>query len=194
MTDWVPILAQIAMGVGLAACAGLRAFLPPLVLGVAGRMDWVDLSPTYAWLASTPALIVFAVAVATEILSDKIPVVDHLLDVIGAFIKPVAGTVVAASVLTDLSPLAATVAGIVIGGGSAGLVHLTKAKIRVFSTLTTGGLGNPVLSMGEDVLSLVGSVVAIAIPALLIFALAVTAAGLVFARRRFRRRAERLRG
>ena len=49
------IISQIAMGIGLAACAGLRAFLPLFLLGLAGRFDWVSLSPTFDWLASTPA-------------------------------------------------------------------------------------------------------------------------------------------
>jgi hypothetical protein len=188
------ILSQIAMGIGLAACAGLRAFLPLLLLGAAGRLEWVGLSPAFEWLASTPALIVFGVAVVTEILSDKVPVIDHLLDVIGGVLKPLAGTVLAASVLTDLTPLQSTVAGLLVGGGSAGIVHLTKAKLRLFSTATTAGLGNPVLSLAEDVLSFVGSIVAMIVPVILLLAIAATFAGFFLARRRFRRRAERLSG
>lgn len=194
MTDWALLLAQFATGIGLAACAGLRAFLPLVVLGAAGRLGWVTLSPSFDWLASTPALVVFGVAVVTEILSDKIPVVDHLLDILGGVIKPIAGTLVAASVLTDLSPLESSVLGLVVGGGAAGLVHLAKAKLRLFSSLTTGGLGNPVLSMAEDVASLLGSIVAILMPAILLLGLAAGIATLLFARKRFLRRAERLRG
>jgi hypothetical protein len=188
------ILSQIAMGIGLAACAGLRAFLPLLLLGAAGRFEWVSLSPAFEWLASTPALIVFGVAVVTEILSDKVPVVDHILDVIGGVLKPVAGTVLAASVLTDLTPLQSTVAGLVVGGGAAGLVHLTKAKVRLFSTVTTAGLGNPVLSIAEDAMSFVGSIIALIMPVLLLLVIAASFAAFFLARRRFRRRAERLSG
>jgi hypothetical protein len=185
------ILSQIAMGIGLAACAGLRAFLPLLLLGAAGRFEWVSLSPAFEWLASTPALIV---AVVTEILSDKVPVVDHSLDVIGGVLKPVAGTVLAASVLTDLTPLQSTVAGLVVGGGAAGLVHLTKAKVRLFSTVTTAGLGNPVLSIAEDAMSFIGSIIALIMPVLLLLVIAASFAAFFLARRRFRRRAERLSG
>ena len=71
MNDWTVVAAQVAMGVGLAACAGLRAFLPLFVVGVAGRLDVLPLSEPFAWLASAPALTVFGAAVLTELLADK---------------------------------------------------------------------------------------------------------------------------
>lgn len=40
-------------------------------------------------------------------------------------------------------------------------MHLGKAKIRLVSTLGTAGLASPVLSLAEDFLALVGSVLAI---------------------------------
>ncbi len=183
---------EIAMGIGLAACAGLRAFLPLLVVGLAGRMGWVGLSDSFRWLASWPALVVFGVAVLTEILSDKIPVVDHMLDVIGGALKPAAGALLAASVLSDLGPLQATVLGILVGGSSAGAVHLVKAKVRLFSSVTTAGLGNPFLSFGEDLAALAGSVIAIVLPVLLLGVVIATLLFFLVVRRRFRLRAERL--
>jgi hypothetical protein len=193
MEGWTAFVVQVAMGIGLAACAGLRAFLPLLVLGSAGRMGWVPLSTTFEWLASTPALVVFAVAVVVEFLADKIPVVDHALDLLGGILKPMAGTVAAASVLTDLGPLESTVAGLLVGGGSAGLVHLTKAKIRLFSSFTTGGLGNPILSVGEDVASFLGAVIAVVLPVLALVLIGASFLAMALAWQRFRVRAERLR-
>src|SRR5512145_2759755 len=114
--DLLAVAVQIAMGLGLAASAGLRAFLPLLVAGVAGRLDLLPLSESFAWLGSTPALVVFGVAVVAEVLGDKIPVVDHFLDALHTLLKPIAGTVVAASVLTDLPPLPATVLSLITGG------------------------------------------------------------------------------
>ena len=189
----VPSLAfQLAMGIALAACAGLRAFLPLFVVGVAGKLGWVQLGASFEWLASWPALVVLGVAVVTEVLSDKIPLVDHLLDLVGGFIKPAAGAMLAASVLTQLTPLQSAVVGIVAGGSSAGVVHLAKAKVRLFSSITTAGLGNPFLSFGEDIASLVGSVIAILVPVLLLLMLLATLVVLFILRRRFRLRAARL--
>lgn len=186
------MLLQAAMGIGLAACAGLRAFLPLFLVGVAGRAGWIPLAGPFGWLTSWPALTVFGVAVVTEILADKIPVVDHVLDVIGGLVKPVAGALVAASVQEHLTPLQMVVAGIVLGGGSAGVVHLAKAKLRLFSSITTAGLGNPVLSIGEDVASFFGSLLALLWPFVLLIAIALTFALLFLIRRRLRLRASRL--
>ena len=58
-------------------------------------------------------------AVVAEILADKIPVVDHFLDGVGLFVKPVAGTLVLASTLSGTSPLAATVLGLILGAPAA---------------------------------------------------------------------------
>jgi hypothetical protein len=125
------------------------------------------LTARFEWLESTPALVVFAVAVVAEILADKIPVIDHLLDSAQTFVKPVAGTILAASVLSDLSPLQATALGLITGGVVAETVHLTKASLRVASSATTAGLANPLVSAAEDVVALSGSLLAIAVPLLL---------------------------
>jgi hypothetical protein len=163
---------QIAMGLSLAACAGLRAFLPLLVVGAAGRMDYLPLTRSFEWLESWPALIVFGVAVAAELLADKIPVVDNFLDAVQGFVKPIAGTILMASVVTELPPLYVTVLALVLGGGAAGVVHLTKANLRVASTVTTAGTGNPVLSFIEDAGALLGSVAAIVVPVVVVLLIA----------------------
>lgn len=178
------LVAQIASGIGLAACAGLRAFLPLLIVGLAGRLDWIPLTENFGWLESTPALIVFGVAVVIEILADKIPVVDHLLDSAQVFVKPIAGTILAASVLTDLTPLQAAVLGLITGGVVAETVHLTKAQLRFVSTATTAGVANPLVSAVEDFVALAGSLLAIVLP-VLVAVLAII--GLVIAWRLLRR-------
>jgi hypothetical protein len=179
---------QLATGIGLAACAGLRAFLPLLVVGLAGRFELVTLSQSYDWLSGWPALMVFGVAVAVEIAGDKFPVVDHLLDTIQTFVKPCAGALLTASVVSDWSPLGLTVVWIITGGATAGIVHLAKAKLRVISTATTAGLGNPALSVAEDVAVVAGSAVSLAAPVLLLLLFGVgTVVGWLVLRRRSER-------
>ncbi len=184
---------QIVMGIGLAASAGLRAFLPLLVAGIAGRLGWVHLSDPFQWLASWPALLTLSVAVVAEVLSDKVPLVDNLLDVVQGIVKPAAGAILATSVLTALEPGTALILGIIAGGGSAELVHLAKAKVRLFSSATTAGLGNPILSLGEDLAALAGSILALVVPVLLVLIVVACLAGLLLAIRRFRLRAAHLR-
>jgi hypothetical protein len=170
------LLAHATMGLGLAACAGLRAFLPLFVVGLSGRLDWIELSDSYAWLASTPALVAFGSAVIVEVLGDKFPVVDHLLDSVQTFVKPIAGALVMATVIDDWSPLYLTLLSIVAAGSAAGVVHLTKAKLRLLSTATTAGAGNPLLSASEDGLALAGVAGSIVIPPLVVIVLAVAVA------------------
>lgn len=188
--DAVPaLIAQVVMGVGLAASAGLRAFLPLFVVGLAARFDVLPLSDGFAWMGGTPALVVFGVAVVVEVLADKVPVVDSFLDSVQVFVKPVAGTLLVASVVTDLDPLQTAVLGIVTGGTVAGGVQLAKAKTRVVSTLTTAGLANPAISVGEDVGSAVGTVASILLwPLAIVVMIGVLAfAAFVVSRRRRRR-------
>jgi len=181
-----PVLIHVAMGIGLAACAGLRAFLPLLVIGLAGRWELVPLSPSFEWLAGTPALVVFGVAVITEALADKLPGVDHALDVLGAFVKPLTGALVTATVVKDWTPLYATVLCILVGGSTAGVVHVAKAKLRLLSTIGSAGLANPLLSAVEDLGALALAVAAILLPLALLalLALGVGTAALVIRTRR----------
>jgi uncharacterized membrane protein len=182
---------QVAMGIGLAACAGLRAFLPLLVVSVAGKLGWVPLSDRFEWLASWPAIVVFGVAVVTELLSDKIPLIDNLLDTVQVWVKPIAGALLAVAVLTELEPLPATALGIMAGASSAGIVHIVKAKVRLLSSALTTGLGNPILSVIEDAVALVGSILSVVVPFLIVALLALAIVGVVFAVRRFTPRTTR---
>jgi Domain of unknown function (DUF4126) len=160
----VTLVLQIASGIGLASCAGLRAFLPLFAVGVAGRAGWLPLRDGFEWLASTPALVVLGTAVLMEMLADKIPIVDHALDAVAIFVKPMAGAVALASRVATSSPLAAVVLALILGAPIAGGVHLLKAKARLLSTLTTCGLANPVQSTAEDAASVAGCVLCLAVP------------------------------
>ncbi|MDQ7007160.1 MAG: DUF4126 domain-containing protein [Acidobacteriota bacterium] len=194
------VLGQVLAGVSLAACCGLRAFLPPFVLGLAVRLGATDLifggaftlHPSFGWLSSTPALVVFGAAVVFETLADKVPVIDHLLDAVETAVRPLAGLLVVAASLRELDPLPAAVVGLLLGGTVAGGIHLGKSKIRVLSTLGTGGLASPLISFFEDVAALVGSLLAV-LASVVAVALIVFGVGLtIYLLRRFYRRVGRL--
>ncbi len=183
-STWV-MLSYAAVGIALAATAGMRAFLPLLVLGIAARLGRFEISEGYQWLSSDMALVTFGVAVVAETLADKIPLVDHALDTVQTIVKPAVGTMVAAAMFVQLSPFHATLLGLAVGGTVATGVHLAKAKVRLLSSLTTGTALNPVLSFVEDVVSTVIAVVAILAPLL---ALVFIAAVIGFAFHRLHRR------
>jgi len=173
VAETMTVLFQVAMGISLAACAGLRAFLPLFVAGVSGRFELIPLAERFEWMAGTPALVVLGAAVVCELLADKIPVVDHLLDSLQTLVKPVAGTILAASVLADMPIVYATALGLIAGGGTAAAVHLGKAQVRVGSSLTTAGFANPVVSFVEDVAALAGSLLSLFFPVIALFVLLV---------------------
>jgi len=162
--DAALLATQLAMGFALAACVGLRTFLPLLAAGLLARTGHLELGQHFEWMASTPALVVFGSALAFEVLADKIPGVDHALHSVEAFVKPVAATILAASLFTNLDPLTATTLGLVGGGSIAGLVQLARGGTRVASSALTFGLANPVLSVVDDGVALGGVILAFLLP------------------------------
>mgnify|MGYP002682636025 CR=1 FL=1 len=99
------LLLSIALGVGLAAACGFRIFVPFTVMSVAALGGYLDLSPTFAWIGTYPALAAFGTATVLEVLAYYIPWLDNLLDTIATPTAVIAGTVATASVVTDMSPL-----------------------------------------------------------------------------------------
>jgi uncharacterized membrane protein len=158
--------AAILMGVSLAACAGLRAFLPLLAVGIAARMGWFPVQDWLKWVATNEALITFGIATVLEVAADKVPVVDHALDAFHTVARPVAGAMVAMGSFYQVSPTYAVALGIIVGAPIAGGFHLTKASTRLASTGTTAGFANPVLSFLEDVVAFSGVILSLVAPVL----------------------------
>jgi len=161
----VEVVSSLALAVGLAACAGLRAWLPLLLAGGMARMGFLHLGDAYGFLASNQALILFGVATLIEVAGDKIPAVDHALDAVSTVVRPVAGSILAASVLGFVhKPLVALALGIVLGAPTALVPHTAKASLRALSTTFTAGIANPLLSLVEDVVTVVLVVLAVVLP------------------------------
>lgn len=159
-------------GIMLAAATGLRAFLPLCMLAWAAYLDWIPLSSSFAWLDSLPAVVAFTAAVLFELAGDKIPAVDHLLDVLGTFVKPLAALVITAASVSDIAPLYVVIAAMIGGASIATGIHLVKAKGRLLANAATFGLAAPVVSLLEDGLSFTIVLAAIFVPIAAIFVLA----------------------
>jgi hypothetical protein len=154
----------VALGLGLAAAAGFRVFVPLLVLNLAARWGYVPLSAGWEWVGGTPALVVFAAATVFEIGGYYIPWLDHLLDTVATPAAVVAGMVTSASVMGDLPPLVKWTAVIVGGGGLAALVQGSTVAMRAGSTAVSGGLTNPLVATIETVGASLLAIVAVALP------------------------------
>jgi hypothetical protein len=163
------MLIYVAAGVVLAASAGLRAFMPLLGVGLASRLlDW-SIAPSMDWMATDAGLIALGVATVVELLADKVPLVDHTLDVLHTIVGPLAGALVAFSLTADLPPGIGAILAIALGAPVAGGVHLIAAVTRVKSSVMSAGSFNPALSLVEDVISVAAIAVAIFIPLLTLF-------------------------
>jgi hypothetical protein len=164
----VELVLALAAGIALSAACGLRAFLPVFGVGLAARLGWIPLAPGAEWLADDRTLIALGVATLVEILADKIPIVDHGLDVVATVLRPAAAAVGTFALLTPLPEPWGKIAAILFAGGALA-IHAAKAKTRVGSTALTFGLANPVLSFLEDGLSFAIAAAAILIPLLALF-------------------------
>jgi len=184
--DWATIVPSLAMGIGLAACAGIRAWLPLLLAGGMARWGIIELGSSFQFVASDRALILFGVATVIEILADKVPAVDHALDTLSTVLRPAAGSLLAASVLWQVSdPLTALALGVAVGAPTSLVPHAAKSVLRAASTTFTGGLANPFISILEDLIAVALFVLTVLIP--VVVAAALVLIGLLVARRIQRR-------
>jgi len=160
------VILQIATGLALAACCGLRAWLPLLVAGAAGRFGILELNADFDWIASDTSLIALSLATVLELAADKVPALDHVLDLAGLVVRPVAGALAAASVAVDLPPMVVLVVALILGAGAAGAVQASKAVARWKSSLLSGAFANPALSLVEDFVAVAFSLLAVVLPLL----------------------------
>jgi hypothetical protein len=180
------------LGLGLASATGLRTFLPLLMLALAAKFELfgVRLIDQMDWLVAWPAIAALATATVVEFLGDKVPAVDHGLNAVGYVTRPVAGAIAAGSVFWNVDPAAAAIAGLIVGAPAALAFNAAQTGVRVGSTATTGGLGNPLVSLVEDVLAFVTVIIAFLAPILIPIVLLIVAVVVFRLARRIRDRGE----
>ena len=182
------VFLSLATAFGLSTAAGLNAYIPLLVVALLARLTpLITLNEPWDALSSWWVIGTLAVLLIVEILVDKVPAVDTVNDIIQTFIRPAAGAILFASTTNTVGvhPVLAAICGVILAGG----VHAVKTGGRPVVAATTAGVGNPVVSTIEDIISLVTSVVAIVAPYLIV-ALIVIAGTLItwwYVRRRQRR-------
>lgn len=189
---------EVLTGTGLAASAGLNAYIPLLTMGLLARYtDAIDLPSGSAWLSNGWTLTILAILLAIEVVADKIPVVDHVNDMVQTFVRPTAGglafgTGSASETVTVTDPGAFFTSNqwvpIVAGVMIALVVHGVKSAARPVVNTATAGFGAPVASTAEDIGSVIMSVLAIVLPVLVLIGLVVLVWAAVWVVRRRGRR------
>jgi hypothetical protein len=160
----IDLLLSLALGVGLAAATGFRVFLPLLIMGLAVKMGYMPVSEGFDWVATTPALVMLAVAAVVEVIAYYVPVLDNLLDGIAGPTAVGAGIAVTASVLGDMPPMWKWTLAIIAGGGAAAATQSATTLLRGTSTVLTAGLGNHALATTEIIAAILLSLLAIVLP------------------------------
>jgi hypothetical protein len=160
----IEAFSNITTAFGLSASAGLNAYLPLLVVALTARYtNLIQLNEpwgvmTNGWVIGTLVLLLLI-----EMTVDKIPAVDTLNDLIQTVGRPIAGAILFAAgsgTVGDLHPVLAFITGLIL----AGTVHAAKSITRPAVTATTGGTGNWLVSLIEDILAVIGAILAILLP------------------------------
>ena len=166
---------------GLSASAGLNAYIPLLVVALLAKFtDLMQLREPWDALTSWWVIGLLILLSLVEFFADKLPAVNHINDIIQTIIRPTAGAVVfaaSANVVTDIHPVLSLGLGLLVAGG----VHATKAlAVRPAVTATTGGVGNVPVSILEDIVATVVSLLAVILPVIIACLLIIITSWIVY--------------
>lgn len=181
------LLTSGMVGIGLAASCGFRVFVPLLFMSIAVHAGQLELSESFHWVGTWPAMIAFGVATFLEIGGYYIPWIDNALDAAASPAAVIAGILATSACVSGTDPMLQWSFAIVAGGGAAALVQTATVAARSVSTATTGGLGNFVVASSELAASALTAILAIVVPivaCLLLLAFATTVLVIVVRRRR----------
>jgi hypothetical protein len=141
-------------------------------MNLASLSGQLHLSSGFAWIGSYYATIAFGTATVVEVLGYYIPWLDHVLDIVATPAAIIAGTIATASLVTDMSPFLKWTLALIAGGGIAGLVQGSTVALRAKSSVSTAGIGNPLVSTLELVGSIITALLAIVVPILCLILIA----------------------
>lgn len=188
---------EILAGTGLAAAAGLNAYVPLLLMGLAGRIDWIQLPGGWLWLENEWVMAILGILFVIEIVADKVPAVDSVNDWIQTVVRPTSGGIVFAGGI-GTSTVAVEDPGdffssgawipVIIGILLALIMSLAKTAVRPVANVLTGGVAAPALSTAEDGASVALTVFAFVAPLLVLLMLAVLVFCFILLVRRMRHR------
>ncbi len=183
--DEASLIIAAFMGISLAAASGFRVFLPPFILSLAVRADFIDIDlvgTQFEFFTSTPSIILLGIATIAEFAAYYAPWIDSLLDAIATPAAVIAGIGVTAISLEGSEPVVQWAIAIIAGGGMSATIQSATVATRGISSTFTLGVANPVVATGENVASVALTIIAILAPILAILLAAILA--LLLIRRR----------
>jgi hypothetical protein len=148
-------LPTLALAAGLAWASGVRVYAAIFIVGLLGRLGYVQLPMHLQLLEHDGVLIASGIMLLAEFLADKLPGFDSAWDAIHTFIRIPIGAMLAWGAMSDAGPDAQLVAAI-LGGTITGGTHLAKMSTRAVINTSPEPFSNWVASFGEDGLLLGG--------------------------------------
>jgi hypothetical protein len=156
-------LFAVGIGIGLSSIAGVRAFLPLVLVGLFARLGLFTLSAPFGFLDDWPVIAVFAGLALLESGLDKIPSLDPVLDYVQTPLRITAGALLFAAAL-QVGIDVGTIPELSAGGVIAGLVSVLKTILRPAANVASAGVSVSFLSLVEDAVALLGGIIAMLVP------------------------------
>lgn len=160
--DW---LSTLSLALGSAWTSGINLYATVSVLGLLQKFGGVKLPGGLEALDNWWIIGIAGGLYIVEFAADKIPYVDSVWDVVHTFIRVPAGAVVAYAATSQMDPTV-TISAALLGGGLALASHGTKTAARVTANLSPEPVSNWTLSIVEDIIAFVGTLLAVFAPIL----------------------------
>jgi len=164
--------ATLSLALGSAWTSGINLYATVTVLGLIQKFGFAKLPGGLDVLDHWAIIGVAGFLYLVEFFADKIPYVDSVWDVIHTFIRVPAGVIVAYAATYQLDP-GIYIPAALVGGGLAFSSHGTKAAVRVGANLSPEPVSNWVLSIVEDIIAFVGTILAVFAPVIIAIVLVV---------------------
>ena len=156
----------LTLALGSAWTSGINLYATVTVLGLLQKFDLAKLPGGLDALDNWWIIGVAGGLYIIEFVADKVPYVDSVWDVVHTFIRVPAGAAVAYAATTGDATTVNVIATL-LGGGLALSSHGTKAAIRAGANLSPEPVSNWVLSIVEDIIAFLGSLLAVFAPVII---------------------------
>ena len=166
------LIGALSLALGTAWTSGINLYATVTVLGLLQKFGATKLPLGLTVLDNWWVIGIGGFLFAVEFFADKIPYVDSVWDVIHTFIRVPAGAVMAYAATNQLDPTVSAVATL-LGGGLALSSHGTKAALRATANLSPEPVSNWILSLVEDAIAIIGSILSVFAPILILIVIGI---------------------
>ncbi|PYT01499.1 MAG: DUF4126 domain-containing protein [Acidobacteria bacterium] len=162
----------LSLALGSAWTSGINLYATVTVLGLLQKFGAAKLPGGLDVLDNWWIIGVAGFLYLVEFFADEIPYLDSVWDVVHTFIRVPAGVIVAYAATEQLDS-SIYIPAALIGGGLAFSSHGTKAALRVGANFSPEPVSNWVLSIVEDIIAFVGTLLAVFAPIIIAIVLVV---------------------